>query len=308
MENDAIKMVQLASIEYSVKEILDDFVRIVETQFGQVGQMVKSLEKALEQKKVSGWVVCHGGTPQGIVVYSCKKDMGRINFFHILPEYQDAGSLLIEKAVNTLREEGVGCIISEALILVDINAENIFKELGFKIFWRRIMSRNMINDIPTPNVLSGYIVISWDDSYIEEVITVLYEANREGIDRFIYPEFMTKEGTASMVRGLRAGAAGPFDENTSMLALYEGTVCGAILCAQQLLKEGFISEMAVSPYHQKKGLGTVLLTKSLQAAADQGLKKVRLGVTEENTAAVTLYCNLGFTTDTRLPAFVWNKN
>jgi ribosomal protein S18 acetylase RimI-like enzyme len=308
MENDAVKMVQLADIEYSVKEILNDFVRIVEAQFGQVGPMVKSLEKAVEQKKVSGWVVCHKGTLQGIVVYSRQKDMGRINFFHILPGYQDAGRLLIEKAVNTLQEAGVDCIISEALILVDITAENIFEGLGFNIYWRRIMSRTMTNDIPVSRVPSGYSVIPWDDSYIEEVITVLYEANQEGIDRFIYPEFMTQEGTAHMVRGLRAGAAGPFDENTSMLALHEGTVCGAILCAQQLSKEGFISEMAVSPHHQKKRLGTVLLTKSLQAAANQGLKRVRLGVTEKNTAAVTLYCNLGFTTDVRIPAFVWTKS
>lgn len=307
MQNNTVKLVQLADMDDSLKEILDDFVRTVETQFGQVGKMVKSLRKAVKQKKVSGWVACHGDEPKGIVVYSKQGTLGRINFFHILPGFQSAGSLLIEKAVHTLQQSGVDSIISEILVLVDINAEKVFERLGFDIYWRRIMSCDMTDEIQVPPLPAGYTVGPWDDSYIEEVITILKEANQRGVDRFIYPEFVTRKGTAHMVQGLRAGAAGPFDEDTSMLAFHQGTVCGAVLCARPHPKEGFISEMAVSPLHQRKGVGTVLLAKSLQVAAHQGVTTVRLGVTEENRPAVNLYMNLGFTTNKRLPAFVWTK-
>jgi ribosomal protein S18 acetylase RimI-like enzyme len=61
----------------------------------------------------------------------------------------------------------------------------------------------------------------------------------------------------------------------------------------------FVIELFTSPDHRRRGLGRHLLTEALRGAADSAETVIGLRVESENTAAVALYRDLGFT---ELPA------
>jgi len=57
----------------------------------------------------------------------------------------------------------------------------------------------------------------------------------------------------------------------------------------------WIREAAVSPEHQNKGIGRLLVSQALQYGREKGAKKAFLAVDEDNTSAIGLYESLGFT-------------
>ena len=57
-----------------------------------------------------------------------------------------------------------------------------------------------------------------------------------------------------------------------------------------------INVVAVDPTHQRRGLGTAVLTALIQQARQQGARSATLEVSPCNTGATALYERLGFTT------------
>lgn len=63
----------------------------------------------------------------------------------------------------------------------------------------------------------------------------------------------------------------------------------------KLAHKAFIWGMYVSPPYHNRGIGRQLLTQALQrAGAMPGLRQINLSVTAANSAALTLYENMGF--------------
>ncbi|RKY04844.1 ribosomal-protein-alanine N-acetyltransferase [Candidatus Poribacteria bacterium] len=59
-------------------------------------------------------------------------------------------------------------------------------------------------------------------------------------------------------------------------------------------EEGHITNLAVSPRHRRKGIGSMLLKHALDYARSKGVKKVWLEVRRSNLAAQRLYAKFGF--------------
>jgi ribosomal protein S18 acetylase RimI-like enzyme len=205
-----------------------------------------------------------------------------------------------------LRKGGARMINSEVLAVID--REHIlktFEELGFQTVKRMMMSTTLSEHVPESLIPPEYTVIPWDDTYLEGVAKLIYDANVGKVDQQIFPIMRTVEGTTQLVKGITAGEAGSFDREASLILLYKGEPCGAILFAQSTSHEGFIAEMAIANHHQGKGLGTVLMAKSFSIASHKGIKTVKLGATEENQSAVRLYQKFGFTPEQHFFAYIW---
>lgn len=310
MKNDEnLKVVRLTETSASLDEILDEFVQKAESQWGgSLAEMVKPLKKAVSEKKVDGWVICSQDHPVGVAISTYSDERGRINFMHVLSRHQDEGlyPLLIEHTVSELRKAGATRINSEVMVLGDEEAvSETFKKLGFRLLKRKMMCASLADDVSEPPLPQGCTVVSWDDTCMEAVATLIWDANQGGVDQLIYPEFETRESVSRMVQGIRRGTSGHFDEKVSLVALCEGSPCAVVLFTRSSPDEGFIAEMAVGRNYQGRGVGKALLARSLSCARAQGIKKVRLGVTEENISAVNLYKGLGFTPELQLSAYVW---
>ena len=82
--------------------------------------------------------------------------------------------------------------------------------------------------------------------------------------------------------------------NTCFVAEEQGCVIGAILTGHDG-RRGYISHTAVSPDHQRQGIGTQLVDAALNALKAQGINKVNLVAFARNEAGNAFWEKMGFT-------------
>ena len=73
-----------------------------------------------------------------------------------------------------------------------------------------------------------------------------------------------------------------------------------------VIDEGYITNVAVYPAYRRQGAGTALLKRVFEFAVEEKLRFVSLEVRVSNSAAVSLYEKLGFTTEGRRKDFYRN--
>lgn len=85
----------------------------------------------------------------------------------------------------------------------------------------------------------------------------------------------------------------------------EGYIAGFI-CPMQVLDEGQILDVAVTPACRCKGIGRMLVERALQTFKQQEASFVCLEVRPTNTAALHLYTECGFVAEGRRKAYYEN--
>jgi ribosomal protein S18 acetylase RimI-like enzyme len=103
---------------------------------------------------------------------------------------------------------------------------------------------------------------------------------------------------------LRAGC-GRFDPEASLIAEGPHGPLGVLLASHLSRTNGHVCQVSVDPERQNQGLGTVLVTRSLQAFRQQGLRTASLSVTVANERAYRLYDRLGFRLKKAFAAHAW---
>lgn len=99
----------------------------------------------------------------------------------------------------------------------------------------------------------------------------------------------------------REGISKYLDRNpeTCFVAAEQGRIVGAILTGHDG-RRGYISHTAVSPAHQRKGVGRQLVETALKALKAQGINKVNLVVFTRNEPGNAFWEKLGFAQRTDL--------
>jgi ribosomal protein S18 acetylase RimI-like enzyme len=103
---------------------------------------------------------------------------------------------------------------------------------------------------------------------------------------------------------LRAGC-GRFDAEASLVAENGNGLIGVLLASHLSRLNGHICQVSVDPDRQARGLGTVLMTRALDAFRAQGLASASLSVTVANEPAYRLYHRLGFRLKKEFAAHAW---
>jgi ribosomal protein S18 acetylase RimI-like enzyme len=79
----------------------------------------------------------------------------------------------------------------------------------------------------------------------------------------------------------------------SFIARNEDRIVGAILAGHDD-RRGYIHHLAVDPVWRGKGVGTYLVSASIDALRREGIKKAHLFVFKENESAQKFWENLGW--------------
>ncbi len=79
------------------------------------------------------------------------------------------------------------------------------------------------------------------------------------------------------------------------VATKNGNVVGYI-GVQNIISEGYITNVAVSKKHRGNGVGALLVKKALEHCQEQNFEFLSLEVRASNTPAISLYTKLGFET------------
>lgn len=151
--------------------------------------------------------------------------------------------------------------------------------------------------IPPP-LGPGYRFLPWDDSLLDACAKAKYFCFREELDANVFPCLGDLEGCRRLMREIRKKAG--FLPEATWLVAYQpnprgrADLCGTIQGVRDRRGVGAIQNVGITPPHRGTGLGTNLLFRSLEGFRQAGLLRVYLEVTAENSAAIRLYCRLGF--------------
>ncbi len=104
------------------------------------------------------------------------------------------------------------------------------------------------------------------------------------LDQNIFKGLWTKSQWEREIRDPKRICLGAF-ESKKLLALCSGWF---------ILNELHITVLGVNPLHQRKGLGTLILSNIIYKAKLHGINKIILEVKETNEPAKALYKDLGF--------------
>jgi ribosomal protein S18 acetylase RimI-like enzyme len=83
------------------------------------------------------------------------------------------------------------------------------------------------------------------------------------------------------------------------VATLEGAVVGTVMAGYDGHR-GWIYRMAVSPRHQRQGIGAALIRHAEKELADRGCPKINLQVLASNAGVVAFYKKLGYHVEERV--------
>ncbi len=131
-------------------------------------------------------------------------------------------------------------------------------------------------------------------SQVHEILSVINISNREAY-RDIIPREHFREPVVSLGKLLE-----DFERMSFYVCRSEGRVVGVAALDVENEEMGRIRWVYVLPEHQRKGIGTALVTYLERKAREMGLKKMRLHTVGGAEWAVSFYRKLGYEPADRL--------
>ncbi len=171
--------------------------------------------------------------------------------------------------------------------------------MGLTYFKRFLMEIDLSGPLFDGAALpGGYGLLAWDESLLDAHAAVKYRCFHEEIDAHVFPSLGYPEGCLRLMRDISQGE-GFLAEATWLLA-YSNLLnrrvdyCGTIQGMRIGGGKGSVQNFGIVPEYRGRGLGTMLLNRSLDGFRQAGVERVTLEVTAKNQDAQRLYQRLGF--------------
>ncbi|MFM8578659.1 MAG: GNAT family N-acetyltransferase [Planctomycetaceae bacterium] len=144
---------------------------------------------------------------------------------------------------------------------------------------------------------AGYRLVAWNDALIDVHARTKFRAFRHEIDARVFPCLGDPEGCRRLMREIRSKPG--FMPAAAWLIAWgqlpeELQWCGTIQAVSERRISAMIQNVGVVPGHRGTGLGSLLISRVVEACQRAGLARVCLEVTADNLGAVRLYERLGF--------------
>jgi ribosomal protein S18 acetylase RimI-like enzyme len=248
----------------------------------------------------------------GYSYYVCEARKGLIGDFYVRREHSTpSAEMALLKAVihGLMRTPGIRRIESQLLLLEDSLQSPPFgnyltrHDRLFMLFEQHAAAR-----LEPAAIRAQVSLVPWADRYHEEVAHLVSAAYKGHVDSDINDQYRSIPGARQFLTNIiRYPGCGQFSAAASVLALDDrtGRVCGASLASLVSADSGHVTQLCVLPAMRGARLGYELLRQCLQRLSELGCTKVSLTVTESNVDAIRLYESMGFRTEARFPALVW---
>ncbi len=148
----------------------------------------------------------------------------------------------------------------------------------------------------------------WVEQDFQPAAAVITTSYRGHVDSEINDQYRSLNGSLRFLNNIvRFPGCGVFDGNASFVALHRPTrsIAGLLLCSRVRDDVGHITQVCVLPEHRGKAIGESLIGLCTQELRNRRFSALSLTVTEANVGAVELYRKLGFRTERKFDAFVW---
>lgn len=182
-----------------------------------------------------------------------------------------------------------------------------FKFVGLAVlrflFDRTSDCMNILNNTQLKELSPEYELVSWDNKYLENTITVVHQSFENTSDALFDPRFKTMEGTRDIIEKIVNGVYGEFLPESVTVLLHNGGMCG--ICMTNIT-EGKIANIpifAIAHEHRGKRIAKHLLKRSISILADKinmgerNFTEINTTTETDNYAALNMYRGIGFKED-----------
>lgn len=149
-----------------------------------------------------------------------------------------------------------------------------------------------------PQVLpDDYALVAWDPVLVDRHAEAKFRSFQGELDANVFPSLGARDGCRRLMREI-ARKKGFVPEATWLLIHRtvgrRAEYCGTVQGMRDSEGYGAIQNLGIVPEHRGRGLGSCLLTASLEGFRQSGLQRACLEVTSHNSGAIRLYERFGF--------------
>jgi len=261
------------------------------------------LRRHIDAHTLPGYAALQRGEVVGYCFFVYEDQKGLLGDLYVRAAYRDeltdSGGIatrLLEQALNTLEQSPIVRRIEAQLIPFGLEPlDPLFQSRQYLIFPRLFMFRPLEVSEIAPATPHQQELRRWEERDFEPMADLIVAAYRGHMDSQINDHYGTHAGALRFLQNIIVfPGCGVFQAGWSVVAPDTHGLTGAVLASEVAPGVAHITQVAVRPDRQGRGLGRELLVASLQRAAAGGCRGVSLTVTTANQHAVALYERLGF--------------
>lgn len=271
----------------------------------------------IDSKILPGYAAVENGSVGGYAFFVYEGSKGVVGDLFadgsIRLEGDTVERLLATHVIDTLqRSPGVQRIEAQLLPHQSGALDNPFLQEGFEKFPRLFMVLPL-SPAPAPARPPGSPGIEfrrWAEQDFHAVAGVITTSYRGHIDSKVNDQYRSLNGSLRFLNNIvRFPGCGVFDAESSFIAVHRSTrtIAGLLLCSRVRDDVGHVTQICVLPELRGRRIGEALLALCTQELRRRNFSALSLTVTEANVRAVDLYRRLGFSTQRRFDAFVWES-
>ncbi len=166
-------------------------------------------------------------------------------------------------------------------------------------YYKRYRMEIDLHRLPaSPALPMEYRLVPWDARFLPAHAEAKYQSFQSEIDANVFPCLGEYDGCLRLMTEISRKDG--FLPGATWLLLHHNVdeqrheACGTVQGIRDRSGLGAIQNLGVTPEHRGRGLGSVLLLRSLEGFRQAGLRRAFLEVTAQNDGAVRLYRRLGF--------------
>ncbi|MEX2303362.1 MAG: GNAT family N-acetyltransferase [Bryobacterales bacterium] len=273
------------------------------------------IRRFLDMRNLFGFALLREGTPIGYsyFVHEDRKALVGDLFITAAHRSEPAERALLHNTIksavvfpNVRRVEG-------QLLGLSFNPhDEVVYGRGLSVFERNFMVLEDLRGFPIPRKPArGVSFQTWSDRQLDGAAELVALSYRNHVDSLINDQYRTFAGARRFLfNTTQHPGCGVFCRPAALIAVDEAVARLAGICLGSLVHPeiGHITQIAVGPGLQGRGIGFELLRRSVAAFHAQRCRAVSLTVTAANHSAVNLYEHVGFRTFRQFYAFVWEAS
>lgn len=269
------------------------------------------VRKFIDSRALGGYAASDNGRMTGYGFYVLEDHKGLIGGLYVSPQFPQAPitQRLLTEMLATLRATPRLERIEAQLMPFGTELDPDFLSQYFRLHMRQFMLLPLDQAKRSGAPLSqGLRIDPWKDRALESAARLIQLAYADHVDSQINDQYRTEAGSLRFLRNIvLLPGCGQFLPEASFLArpATGDRPVGMVLTSTVAEGVGHTTQVCVMPGYQHRGIGRLLMERSIEVLRQRGYESLSLTVTASNRGAVELYERLGFRTVKTFAAGVW---
>jgi ribosomal protein S18 acetylase RimI-like enzyme len=269
------------------------------------------VRKFIDSRALGGYAASENGRLTGYAFYVLEDHKGLIGGLYVSPQPAQAPTTerLLTEILTTLRATPRLERIEAQLMPFGCELDPDFLRKYFRLYTRQFMLLDLAQaKLAGAPPSQGIRIDPWKDRALDSAAKLIQLAYADHVDSQINDQYRTEAGSLKFLRNIvLLPGCGQFLPEASFLArpATGDKPIGMVLTSTVAEGVGHTTQVCVMPGHQHRGIGRLLMERSIEALRRRGYHALSLTVTASNHGAVELYQRLGFRTVKTFSAGVW---